>query len=476
MLDSRRIAFGALALLVVVFLAQAWPRIDAPFGDSHDGQNGATWGLASRAIRDSGIVESRAGARLAGDEGTYAHHPPLIALETAAAETVGGVHPWSTRAPAWLGSLASIVLLYVLLREHGLRRVSSALGVVVAFASPMFFLYGSMLDTLQIGLPFALALLVVRARRDRRGHSHGWAVGLLAGLTVVASWEGALLCACLAVADVARAWRRERRVRMSPTMIGWAVGLAATGAYLVGSSGSFATILDQLRERSGTGSSHSGWFDFVESQEQYLGALLSPVVVVAAVPGCIVAWRDRRTRMPLGVTLGVAVGYAVLLRDGATSHDYWNYWLLVPLAVSIAALCEWAVARARRLAIGLAVALSAVSLITAFPSGTAAARQFDYGLVAAHLVQRVERLHPATWYLAGPYKRSDTRWITYSTARVPVPLRSQRAAERARPLRPEALVLVRCLRPPRWLTQPCAEQAPRPYALMTTASFTRLTR
>src|SRR5207244_532661 len=49
----------ALAILLgfdVLFLVGAAPRIAAPFGDSHDGRNGAAWALASRAIRHQGII------------------------------------------------------------------------------------------------------------------------------------------------------------------------------------------------------------------------------------------------------------------------------------------------------------------------------------------------------------------------------------------------------------------------------------
>ena len=74
LLDSRTLAIALLIGLSIVFLVQAAPRLNAPFGDSHDGENGAVWGLASRAIHDDGFVAFLAGARLANGEGLYTHH------------------------------------------------------------------------------------------------------------------------------------------------------------------------------------------------------------------------------------------------------------------------------------------------------------------------------------------------------------------------------------------------------------------
>lgn len=149
---GRRLAWVLLAVFAIAFLTQAAPRISAPFGDSHDGRNGAVWGLLGRALREDGVVGSRF-AHSAVLPGPYAHHPPLIVAETAIAETVPGERGAATRAPAWLGALATIPLLYLLLRCRGFAPVASAAAVVLVLSGPMFLLYGTMLDTLQVSFP-----------------------------------------------------------------------------------------------------------------------------------------------------------------------------------------------------------------------------------------------------------------------------------------------------------------------------------
>jgi hypothetical protein len=152
-----------LVLLAVLFLTHGWSTIGAELGDSHDGRNAAVWSLGSKSLREVGPVESRLGTRTALG-GTYANHPPLIYLETTLAEVVGGPARAATRAPAWLGSLATIVLLTILLRDAGLGMVSAAVGVAAVAITPMFLVYGTMLDTPVTSLPFGIGLLLVAQR------------------------------------------------------------------------------------------------------------------------------------------------------------------------------------------------------------------------------------------------------------------------------------------------------------------------
>jgi hypothetical protein len=472
-LDSRRLAFGLIAVFLLVFTIQAWPRIEAPFGDSHDGENAAVWGLSSRGIRTDGFFESRGGARLADDGGLYAHHPPLIAAETALIETVFGEHPWSTRAPAWLGSMFSVVLLFWLLREHGIRRVPGAIAVVVGLGSPMFFLYGSMLDTLQIGLPFALGLLVARKRAERVPTQAAWVTALLAALTVVSSWQGALLVTVLAGGDLVR-WRRRTTGSRAPSPVQWglAAGVALVAAWLWWAVGSFGPIFDQLHARSGGSSRSLGWSDYFEFQGLYLGALLSPILIIAGIPALVLATLDQRWRELVLVTLTVAVVYSLALRDGATNHDYWNYWLLVPLTIGIAVLCERGAAalaarsRSGPTALISGLALAAVALVSAFPTSTPANDQYNNGLEAIRVLDHaIDRSQPIAF--VGHYQ-NETRWIRYAGL-TPRRLQDQTDVSRVARNEPDTSVVVKCLRRRSWLDAACASGSP--YVLV---SITRL--
>ncbi len=453
---ERALAVVLLALFTLVFVVQAAPRIAAPFGDSHDGRNGATWALASRAIRDDGWFESAGGGRLGADQGPYAHHPPLIASETAVVEMVAGEHEWAARLPAWIGAIASIGLLYALLRRRALRPLAACVGTIVALSCPMFLLYGTMLDTIQIALPFALALLFVREGRGVR--TEAWCA-LLAAVCVLASWEGTLLCVVLVGVDLVRR-RRMASMPVSGTLLGAAIGLVLLGGWLLWVSGSFGPMLEQLAIRSGSRRS-VGWWEYLEIQRTYLGSLVTPVAAVLGLVGIALATMDARTR-ELALVLSVTtIGYAVLLRDGSFHHDYWNFWIVLPIAVGAAVAvdrflraCEARSLHVPATAGCVAVAVLAVAL--GVGSQTFSRYQFDSGRAAGELARDAARSHAGgPVALAGTFT-APARWDAYYAGRAPVLLTTPTRAEMFASTHPRAIVLVNCRTPRRWLGAACA--------------------
>ena len=298
LLDSRRLALALLLIFASVFLLQAAPRIAAPFGDSHDGENGAVWGFASRAIRNDGFFGSCGGARLGAGEGTYAHHPPLIANETALVESVFGHRPTWTRLPAWLASLATIPLLYLLLVALGIRRVPSALGTILALATPMFLLYGSMLDTLQISLPFAVAFLLVRARGDvQRRPMAPW---IPFALAIV--WCSAAGKAPSSVGSMPRPTSSAdggidigSACRPPPPASWWASSPSRPGC---GGSRILDPIFDQARMRSGERQRGNRVVELPRISRDLPGqCAIGPVVLLAGIIGLGLVLRNRSARL-----------------------------------------------------------------------------------------------------------------------------------------------------------------------------------
>lgn len=142
---DRRPAFALLALGVLLFLAFSSRMIGAPFGDSHDGRNAGVWAAGGRNLLDDGPLSTRMGTR-GVTTGVYANHPPLLYVETALF-AAGAASPAAARAPAWLGTVASLVLLSALLLGAGLRPVAAGAALVLASVTPMLLVYGVMLDT-----------------------------------------------------------------------------------------------------------------------------------------------------------------------------------------------------------------------------------------------------------------------------------------------------------------------------------------
>jgi hypothetical protein len=467
LLDSRLLALSLLAVFAFVFLVQAAPRIVAPFGDSHDGENGTVWGFASRAIREDGFVASRGGALLADGQGLYAHHPPLIAVETAVGESIVGEHPASTRAPAWVGSLVSIMLLYVLLRTLGFRRVPSAVAVLFSLSCPLFLLYGSMLDTLQIALPLVLGFLIVRARAESGRQTPRAGEFCVAALVVLSSWEGALLCALFASVDVVSALRKTKRFRPSATTGGLITGLTLIACWLWWANGSFAQIVEQARLRSGNGGRTVSWPSFLNTQGVYLGVVVGPVILITGAVGLVLALRTLRRKQVMACTTAVVLAYPVLMRDGAVNHDYWNYWLLIPLGFGVAHVAQKALIglatryRSEYLAVGVILTACVASLGIAVFSTNPARDQFDAGLNAQRLARNMALERPS-----GPIFTTTkyVHWANYSLSTRPRLrlLVTTRLNEEAAQY-PHGLVLVKCSRRPASLDTICDQHPSQDY-------------
>ncbi len=406
-----------VVLAAVLFLGYATRTVAAPFGDSHDGRNAGVWAAGSRSLREDGPARSRLGTR-SPEGGVYANHPPLIYLETALAEALAGTSPAATRAPAWLGSLAVIGLLAVLLVDRGIRPGPVGAAVVLAVATPMFLVYGTMLDTPVTSLPFGLALLVLWGRaRDHRPVPPLLA-GVVAALAALAGWQSLLVTAVLGAWAVVRLVRQRRWTAVDAAFAGGAlVGLALLAAWLLWAfDGSLATLRDQLVFRSGQGGQSVPLAELVRSQSRDVVVMFGFVALLAAA-GLVAALANRRTRALAAVSLAVTLPYTLLFPAGAANHDYWDYWYVLPLAVGLAAGGNWVLSiwpsprrsDAMVAAAGGLLAVVAVFGVAARPP--AAGWAIQEGVRAGRIAQAAE-LGPgqgSAWY-AGAVGAPATWW------------------------------------------------------------------
>lgn len=430
---GRRVALALLVLVGVVFVAVSWSRLTGVFGDSDEGINGAVWAYSSRSLRELGPLQSALGGRLL-DGSRYATHPPLIVLETAGAELVAGEHPMVSRAPAWVGSLVAVALLYRILRRAGFEPLVAAAGTAVACGSPLFVVYGGMLDTPVTAFPLALGVVLVwqsswarvsggAGLADRRP-AFALAV-LLTGLAALASWQGGLLGVLAASALALRGVRRRPGAGRAalPYLIGAAVGSGLAVAWSWWAEGGLQALTDKLTRRSGSAAS-VGVGDVISFQIPWLVQLLGLATI--GVVGCAIALGDRRLRPLAALSLGVVAGYALAFREAAAGHQYWCYWAVLPAAVGAAYLARLALDKvhstrgAPRSALtealvvaAVVVALMAVDL--ARPSR--AAELIDEGRDVAALIGNAPPTAAGApvWYVGTPY-RPDF-WIRYNTGR-----------------------------------------------------------
>ncbi len=410
-----------VVLAVAVFLGCGWNAVFAPFGDSHDGRNAAVWASGSRSVREEGPVASRLGA--VSPDGVYATHPPLIYLETAVAEAVGGGSRAATRAPAWIGTVLALVLLARLGREAGLSPVASAGAALLVMATPMLLVYGTMLDTPVTSLPFALGLVLLWQRVRAGVTGPAWALGTLAALSALAGWQSLLVAGIVGIWAVVRLIRGEGSPRLNLAVVTGAVtGLVAVLLWqLWAFDWTLQPALDQFGVRTGSPPSARG--GFLSRQRTDLANMFGAPLLAAAAAGLVLAVRNRRTRAPAAIGGAVAVAYTVAFRDGALAHDYWNYWLLWPVALGLATVLDRVgrvMGRVNRadgkLAAGVAL-VGAVAVVSLQLNPPTAARFFERGLPAGRLAEKAT-LPPgqATAWYAGVVTE-PAAWLGYLTRR-----------------------------------------------------------
>jgi len=325
------VALAVLALAVTLAVHVS-PWATKGFGVSHDGYNGAMWGLGARAARDDPLGHRLGGVQPQGYR--YANHPPLTVWAATATTALGGERPAAVRAPAALASLAALAVLALLLRDAGFSPPEAVAGVVLAGTSAMFLTYGAMLDTPVVALPFGLAA-VAAAQRAWQGRPAPdvlvLAVGALAGL---AGWQ-ALLAAGLAGGLALLSGRGPGPRSARVLLAGAAAGLALTLGWIAWVEGTLLELADQASLRSGAGES---WLD---RQGRFLLDLYGPALLAVLAAGLLVGLArgdgadDRaggRTgwwggaRPLLAVLVTVVVLYVVAFRQAAGIHDYWTYW------------------------------------------------------------------------------------------------------------------------------------------------------
>jgi 4-amino-4-deoxy-L-arabinose transferase-like glycosyltransferase len=426
---SKR-ALLLLSALVVAFIVQALPRVDEPFGNSHDGFNASVWALGSRELRTKGPVESKLGAQRDHNatERRYAHHPPLIYLAVAASESLFGERPAATRLPVLLSSLGAILVVFFLLSEVGVAEVPAALGLGIAFSSPMFFVYGTVLDTGMFGLFFGALLLLLWQRHRGGGDPSPVKLGAAAALSALAAWPGMLVALLVSVCSL-RELRHRRQPANIAVVVGTLTGMLLVLVWALWVYGSFSDLVQIAGARS---SQSEGVLGFVRGQAGNLRNLF-PVSFVLLPLAFAAAVMDKKTRHVGRIAVAAVVAYAVFFRQGAAIHDYWNYWVLLPMALGTGVILQWLWSRLPResetwaMALGIGFVASALFLSPRAP----AMRAIVAGAPAGKLLSGTQAAWPAWQHLAF-YQRgeaADLPMLSYYSRRLPVRLTTEQVRE-----------------------------------------------
>lgn len=437
-ISSRNFLLAVIAV-GIVFLASVAPRVGLEPGDSHDGRNTGLWTVGARSLLENGPIESRLGA-WAPERGVYANHPPGVTLETAAFLATTGTSPWSRKAPAYLSSLAAIGLAAVLLRRLGFSRAAAVGGVALMTATPMFLVFGASPNMEAVSLPWVMLVLAAWAAPERPGSPAMAATGVCG---CVWMFHGSLLLAFgLGVISLVRLVRRRPSAVDRPTA-GWALGAAlALGAWFVWANGGLGDLLGKGGERSSLGD--VGFSAWAQRQLEYAADGFGPLLLVASTLGLVVALRaaSGSRRLVIGFAASLPVAYLALTMNGAWHHEYWNYLVLVPVAIGAASVIDATLAKVSglsRAVVGLAVV---ALVITGLSARIPAHYLFTDGAGAAVLLEAESLPVEQETALTYPAIVNPQAWVQWITRRPtenllgPVPLAEWAAAN------PDDVVLV----------------------------------
>jgi hypothetical protein len=217
--------------------------------------------------------------------------------------------------------------------------------VVVGIANPMVVAYGSMLDTPMTSLAAGAAVALAWLRAWQRDPWPRWACFAIAAFACLSGWEAALLVVVASATLVVRALRAStpgpvrtdgRRTAVA-FVAGGVTGIALTLAWATWATGDLFALAQPFLQRTGSEDGVT-WLGAFAVQVEHLSELFG--VTLLGLAGCAMALRSPARRPLAALVLGTTMAYPAILYNGAFYHDYWNYWLVIPIAVGAAHLLE----------------------------------------------------------------------------------------------------------------------------------------
>ena len=354
------------------------PSLGDPFGQTEEAVNAAIWALGGRNILEKGPIAARLGASVAPYPGTkngiYAHHPPLPVWLAAATQLAGGWEGWPRLLALVLAGVSLFILFRLLRRFAPEETALLATGVIAT--SPFVLAYGRLLTTLTIATPLFLVLLDGALGRSLGGERWGGAYLAAIPLAFFSSWDGVLgagaVLIYLTLLEVGDAYRNESGRSawfraLTPALVG-SLSLAMLLAYFVWANNDLREMVTHARLRTGADDAVPllEWtmrqLTFVANGLGWLNLLA--LVGVTILLGLRGGPRGLLAAILLGAVPGVAM--ATIFRNGAYSHAFWSYNLIIPAALAVAYALTLVTGLHRRAASLLLGVLLAVQTVIGF--------------------------------------------------------------------------------------------------------------
>ncbi len=451
-----------VASLIALMVFLAWlPDLDLPLGDSDDGRLLARFGLAARNFWELGPLESGFGARvdpyIRGEFGiepgavapveamTYAHHPPLQVFLAVLSVGMLGDSPVSQRIVSFLIGAATVLFIAGVGRSVGMRWGPILLATGAMSATGFFFVYGRMGG----GFSLIAASLAMVAYLREADDPPRWVLAVAAVLSFFAAMQSWIAIAALGLAVIWLFAAKRTSAATRCVAFGALAGLAVTGLWLLANTPA-DELTRQVTARVDTADFTMG--EFLARQWRFAGEL-TPVWLRALAPFALVAGLvDRRTRVPVAITLAVAAALTFGTSQGAWVHRLWNFPWLAPITIGTISLGDMVRRRIGHRWAALLGAMGAIVVAITFYGLFNGPTRDTYLLAPARAGAVVAQAPPPApagimWVAPGI---PTPRWVSYYLD-VPVWTIHERNADR---VGPGDLVLARTDRSHGWIELP----------------------
>lgn len=446
-----------VASLIALVVLVAWlPDLDLPLGDSDDGRLLARFGLAARNFWDLGPFESGFGARvdpyIRGEYGiepgaaapteatTYAHHPPLQVFLAVLSVGILGDSPVSQRIVGFLIGSATVLFMAAVGRSVGMRWGPILLATGAMAATGFFFVYGRMGG----GYSLIAASLAMVAYLREADNPPRWVLPVAAGLSFVAAMQSWIAIAALGLAVIWLFAAKRTAAATRWVALGGIAGLAVTGIWLLANTPA-GELAGQVTTRVDTADYTMG--EFLARQWRFAGEL-TPGWLRALAPFALVAGLvDRRTRIPVAITLSVAAALTFGTSQGAWVHRLWNFPWLAPITIGAMALFDMVRRRINGRLAAVMAAMGAIVVVVTFYGLFYGPTRDTYLLAPAQAGAIVAQAHAPEGIMWVTPGIPAPRWVSYYLD-VPVWTIEERYADR---VGPGDLVLARTDRTRDWI-------------------------
>ncbi|HRF94202.1 MAG TPA: glycosyltransferase family 39 protein [Aggregatilineales bacterium] len=351
-------------MLVIVFLigwAMLTRNLTTPWFGHHDG-NGVWVSAGVLNWHRYGFDELRGMVIINYDPATpdtysyYPNHPPLAVWSIGMTSLLAGIQSTELigRWTMACFTLISLAGLYVFTRRLLSQKIALYASLIYIL-TPMIAYYGRMPNHEAPALAFILLFSAVIAKYlTAPTWARVWLLCLLGWGAVWTAWSAILIVACVGLAGLLLA--KTIRTRLMLMVVGMS-GLLALIALLVyyewGRAGAVNLMMGMFTARTDATSSYQTGYvftmgEFILKQVGELLLFATPAVCILGIMGLWVLFRgqwaqyiaplqgygtDNHAKWLIGALLMGGLGYIILLRDPAFSHDFLKIFLVPPLAI-----------------------------------------------------------------------------------------------------------------------------------------------